>query len=304
MSILSILLSVVVAAQLDSTQMWVGQQSALNLSATIEAGEQVEFPVYGEDLQSGIEVVGRTNIDTVRLSDGRLQLKQTLTITSFQDSLFLINPIPFVSGEETIYTDQIALNVVQPFVIDTADNAIADIKPIYNAPIWWWGIIRWILLALGIVALGVGVYFLVKYLRKRYAGREQEVEPEVVEQRPAAEVAIEKLNAIKEQKIWQQGRQKEYHTELTDVVREYIARRFSISSQEQTSGEILADIKPQLSEKKEVYVLLKRMLSLADLVKFAKWQPAPDENEQSLVDAYHFVEQTTIKEEQTQTEES
>lgn len=304
MSILSILLSVVVAAQLDSTQMWVGQQSALNLSATIEAGEQVEFPVYGEDLQSGIELVGRTNIDTVRLSDGRLQLKQTLTITSFQDSLFLINPIPFVSGEETIYTDQIALNVVQPFVIDTADNAIADIKPIYNAPIWWWGIIRWILLALGIVALGVGVYFLVKYLRKRYAGREQEVEPEVVEQRPAEEVAIEKLNAIKEQKIWQQGRQKEYHTELTDVVREYIARRFSISSQEQTSGEILADIKPQLSEKKEVYVLLKRMLSLADLVKFAKWQPAPDENEQSLVDAYHFVEQTTIKEEQTQTEES
>lgn len=304
MSILSILLSIVVAAQLDSTQLWVGQQSDLNLTATIEQGELVQFPVYGEELQAGIEVVNRSNIDTTKLSDGRLQLSQKLTITSFQDSLFVINPLPFVSNGETIYTEQMVLNVIQPFQIDTANNAITDIKPIYKAPIWWWGVIRWILLAIGIAALGAGIYFLVKYLNKKLSDKQQEPKQEPVQLRPAEDVAIEKLNVIREQKIWQQGRHKDYHTELTDVVREYIARRYDISSQEQTSGEILDDIKPLLKDNKEVFALLKRMLSLADLVKFAKWQPASDENEQSLVDAYNFVKQTAVKEEQTQTEES
>ena len=34
------------------------------------------------------------------------------------------------------------------------------------------------------------------------------------------------------------------------------------------------------------------MLQLADLVKFAKWQPTPDENETALLAAYQFVNET------------
>lgn len=96
-------------------------------------------------------------------------------------------------------------------------------------------------------------------------------------------------------KIWQQGRLKEYHTELTDVIREYISRRFTVSSVEQTSDETLRALRPLLSDQKELFDQLRKMLTLADLVKFAKWTTTPDENEQSLRSAYSFVKETTIQ---------
>lgn len=292
MTLLTILLSIVVSAQLDSTQLMIGDQCDLRLQAVTDAQDKVQFPVYGEELIPGIEITDRTIIDTTSLKDGRVQLTQYLTITSFKDSLFFIPPVAFTSGEDTFLTDPLSLNVIQPFEIDSADNAITDIKGIYKAPVWWWGIIRWILLALGVCGLGVGAWFLARYIQKRRSNQPEEtVEPELL--RPAEEVALEKLDKIKEEKIWQQGRQKDYHTALTDTVREYIARRYAISSQEQTSSEILADIQPVLKERKDLFADLKQMLSLADLVKFAKWNPLPDENEKSLRSAYNFVRETT-----------
>ena len=92
--------------------------------------------------------------------------------------------------------------------------------------------------------------------------------------------------------MWQQNRAKEYHTQLTDVVRDYIARRFGICAVEQTSAEILAGIQPELSGQKTVYADLKTLLTTSDLVKFAKYKPLVSEDEKSLALAYQFVEAT------------
>lgn len=292
MNLLNLILAIVVTAQLDSAQLMIGDQCDLHLQATREKSEQLYFPVFGEELIPGIEIVDRTIVDTVNLKDGRVQMNQYLTITSFKDSLFVIDPLPFVAGTDTIYSDPLTLNILQPFVIDTTQNAITDIKPVYRAPIWWWGIIGAVLILLLIAALAVGLYFLIRYLKKRKKAAEQPiVDPELL--RPAEEVALEKLDKIKEDKIWQQGRYKDYHTDLTDVVREYISRRFNVYSVEKTSDETLDEIQPLLKEQKDLFLALKQMLHLADLVKFAKWQPTPDENEQSLRDAYRFVNETT-----------
>jgi hypothetical protein len=240
--------------------------------------------------------VDKTIIDTATLKDGRLQYNQYLTLTSFEDSLFYIAPLTFVSGDQTIQSEALTLNVVQPFEVDSADMAITDIKGVYDAPIWWWGIFRWVLLALGVVGISIGGYYLITYLQARVNKKEEELVP-VEQLRPADEVALEKLDAIREEKIWQSGRVKEYHTQLTDVVREYIARRFEVSSAEQTSDETLRAIRPLLNDKKELFEQLRKMLTLADLVKFAKWNAAPDENELSLRSAYTFVKETTSVEE-------
>ena len=291
---LTTILALVVSAAIDSTTLFIGDQTDLHLRATSEVGEQVQMPVLGEHLIPGIEIVDRTIVDTTTLSDGRVQYNQYLTLTSFEDSLFYIKPLPFVSGDDTIWSESLMLNVVQPFEMDSADLAITDIKGIYRAPIWWWGFLRWVLLALGIAGIGVGGYYLITCLQSRMGKRDEDavaVEP----LRPAEEVALEKLDAIREQKIWQTGLVKEYHTQLTDVVREYIARRFEVSSAEQTSDETLRAMRPLLSDNKDLYEQLRKMLTLADLVKFAKWTTTPDENELSLRSAYTFVKETTIK---------
>lgn len=294
------LLAIVVSAAIDSTTIIIGDQTDMKLQATCLPNEHVALPIFGEELINGIEVVDRTVTDTTMLPSGQMQLTQYLTLTSFKDSLFYIEPIPFVSGNDTLWSEPLSLNVVQPFRMDTADKAITDIKPIQKAPIWWWGIIRWILLGIGVAGLGTGAFFLGRYLKRRQNG---EIEPESTEPlRPAEEVALEKLEKIRSEKIWQDGKVKEYHTELTDVVREYIARRFDVSSGEKTSDETLRAMKPILNDQRELFAKLQKMLQLADLVKFAKWTTTPDENEGCLKSAYEFVQETTPVSEEPQEE--
>ena len=296
---LTTILALVVSAAIDSTTLFIGDQTDLHLRATCEVGELVQMPMLDKQLIPGIEIVDRTIVDTMLLNDGRVQYDQYLTLTSFEDSLFYIEPLAFVRGDDTVWSESLMLNVIQPFEVDSADLAITDIKGVYKAPIWWWGIIRWVLLALALAGLCVGAYYLIGYLQSRTSKQDDETaatEP----LRPAEEVALEKLDLIREPKIWQNGQVKEYHTQLTDVVREYIARRFEVSSTEQTSDETLRAMRPLLSDKKELYEQLRKMLTLADLVKFAKWTTTPDENELSLRSAYTFVKETTPVEEEPQ----
>ena len=287
---LNLLLAIIVSASIDSTTLFLGDQTQLRLQAVSEETETVRMPVYGEYLIPGIEIVRRTGVDSTLLKDGRLQLSQTLTITSFQDSLFAIAPLPFIAEGDTLYSDPLMLNVVQPFEMDSTP-AITDIKPIQKAPVWVWGWLRWVVLLLVLSAIGVGLYYLIKHIRDGRSLIHPYVQKEP--ERPAEEVALEKLDLIREEKIWQAGREKDYHTQLTDVVREYIGRRFDVHSTEKTSNETLREMKVVLKDQKELYSGLSQMLQLADLIKFAKWKATPEENERSLQTAYQFVRETT-----------
>ena len=297
---LDLLLAILVSAAVDSTTLMIGDQTDLHLEAVYDNSQKVEMPVFGAELIPGIEIVRRTPVDTVT-KNGQTTLRQDLTLTSFNDSLFYIDPIAFPADGDTFYSEAVSLNFIQPFEIDTA-LAITDIKDIRKAPIWWWGIIRWILLGALAIALAVGGYFGWKWIQKQRTPKTENQEPEVL--RPAEEVALEKLDLIRQDKIWQEGLTKQYHTELTDVIREYIGRRFMIRSNEKTSDETLRALKPVMTEQKELFGSLKSMLQLADLVKFAKWTATPEENERSLRTAYDFVHQTTPTEEEPTEETS
>ena len=102
----------------------------------------------------------------------------------------------------------------------------------------------------------------------------------------------EQLDAIKEEKIWQSGRTKDYYSAITEVLKEYISRVFDIDSVEMTTYEILGGLKKPLKNEASTWKQLKDLLTLADLVKFAKWSPLPDENEKIVKEAIDFVNNT------------
>ena len=231
----------------------------------------------------------RLPLDTQLADDGLLLVSQSYVLTSFDSALYFIDAQPFVDGADTLYSNPLSLKVVS-IPVDTAQHAIADIKPVYAPPFDWplfWLIV---LITLGVVALAVIGFFVYRYVKRHAAPSAEVAEPQDL--RPAHEIALERLDVIKAEKLWQQNRAKEYHTQLTDVVRDYIARRFGICAVEQTSAEILAGIQPELSGQKTVYADLKTLLTTSDLVKFAKYKPLVSEDEKSLALAYQFVEAT------------
>ena len=108
---------------------------------------------------------------------------------------------------------------------------------------------------------------------------------------PPHEEALLRLQQVKDEKLWQSGKIKEFYTEITDILREYMDRRFGINAMELTSEQILAFVRKN-PEMEEVRQLLRQMLELSDLVKFAKFIPLEDENQRSMSDAFAFVEKT------------
>ena len=99
-------------------------------------------------------------------------------------------------------------------------------------------------------------------------------------------------DAIKEEKLWQPGNEKEYYTRLTDTVRSYLDGELGISAMEQTSTEILCELKQCDKVEAVEREKIEEMLTTADYVKFAKFTPLQDENARHLDTAYAFVQTT------------
>lgn len=288
----NILLAIVVSASVDSTSLMLGDQTKMNVQVTVPAIEQVQTPDFEAQLPQGVECVSKSAIDTVKLDDGQVRLSQDLVLTSFGDTTYSIQPYIVTTAGDTLYADLSTITVLMPDSIDQMED-IYSIKSIEDVPIWWWDIVKWVVLALGILLLGAGLYFIWKWYERNYKHK-QKVVVVPVYTRPAEEEALERLAIIGSEKIWQQGKGKLYHTELTDVIRTYIGRRFDVHSTEKTSDETLRAMKPLIN--KELYARLAQMLQLADFVKFAKYEAMPNENEQALDIAYEFVYETTPKE--------
>ncbi len=285
--------SISVSARIDSALIWIGSQTRLTFEISQQPNQKVITPLFSDTIVSGLEIVEPLKNDTVKSPDGQVVISQHYTVTSFVDSLLYIPPYPFVLNGDTVWTKSLSLKVVQPFEIDTTANKFTDIKPVLVPKFYWKGLIKTVLLILAILLIIIALYFVIRrYIQKKPllpAPSPESLLPPYV-------VAIKKLNSIKQQKLWQQNRSKEFHTELTDVVREYIERTFEIPSLEMTSDEIISHLNHLKFESSSAYKALIQILQLADLVKFAKWNPLPDEHELSLSNSFLFVEQTKIDE--------
>jgi len=284
---------ITVNAKIDSTMIWIGNQAHLTYEVSQQPNQKVIMPAFTDSIPGGLELVEPGKMDTSKSPDGHLIVTQHYLVTAFKDSLLYIPAFPFVLNGDTVWSKSLSLKVVQPFKIDTTSKKIADIKPVIDMRFDWRDFLKTVLLILVILILiGALIYIFQRFFKKKPVLTENEIKL----LQPAHVVALNQLDKIKQEKLWQQGRPKEYHTELTDVLREYIERIFNINSMEMTSEEILDHLRTLRMEQKSTYQSLQQILKLADLVKFAKWNAAPDEHELSLLNAYLFVNQTKIEE--------
>ena len=268
---------------IDSAAILIGEQTTLHLTVTADKDRPVQIV---------IPVLNLSKADSTEIENDRLVIKQDVLITSFDSSLYLLPPLKVIDGVDTVYSNQVALKVSTIPVNADKPEEFNDIKTVWKPPFVWadyYPIIYGILLALFLICV---IAYIVKRIRaKKSLIPFKKEEPKL----PPHEQAIKELDEIKQQKLWQQGRSKEYYTLITDTLRKYIEERFGINAMEMTSGEIL-DLIRKNSEAQSVYDNLRQILQLADFVKFAKMNPLPDENDLSMMNAYLFVNQTKVEE--------
>lgn len=281
-----------VKASIDSTLILIGKQSHLVFEVSQPKHLVVQFPLFADTLVKGVNVVGKPKMDTIDLSHDRIQVKHTYTITSFDTALYYIPPYKVISGRDTFKTNALSLKVIT-YTVDTAKQSIYDIKKVYAPPFDWAAFFRIALIvALILIVLAAAVYVIWKYILKKPIP--------FIEKMTAVlsphQRALKELDQISNQKLWQHGREKEYYTRLTGVIREYLGERFNIQALEMTSAEILDEARIIQTEYPAAYDSLKKLLQLGDLVKFAKLHPLPEENELSINICYLFVNQTKQEE--------
>lgn len=83
-----------------------------------------------------------------------------------------------------------------------------------------------------------------------------------------------------------------YYDELTGIVRHYVAMRYAIPAQQQTSREFMDSTRTHAEFPAQETEPLRNLLRLADQVKFAKAEPTRAECDANLVAARAFVEKT------------
>lgn len=274
----------------DSIHRLIGQQVVLTIKVQAPASQKVSWPIVPDSL-GHFEILKRSAVDTSRGTEKNSKsYTQKLVVTSFDTGYITFPKLPFRtgSGNDTtmIYSDSIQMQYAS-VPVDTT-KAIKDIKGIMAAPLTVGEIMPWILgvMILGAVAIIAYTFYLRKKSKKPLIIFKPK--PEI----PAHILALEALNHLKDESIWKAGRFKEYYTGLTDILRNYLEKRYGVMAQEMTSDEIMEALKGQTND--GLMSKLRNLFSTADLVKFAKGIPEPHENEVNLDIAYDFVENTKL----------
>ncbi len=274
-------------AKVDSNHIMIGDWFKLHLE--IEHPNDVTVTIHSfPDSLEGFEVIKREEPSQKQIEQRTLRV-QDFIVTSFDSGMHIIPAIDVYytrAGDTTKYlieTSPVLMNV-GTVAVDTSKD-IKDVKPPLSVPITFADVLPYLLVLIGVA----GIVWLARYIiRKRKRG-----EPLIPEapSRPANELAIEALRSLESEKLWSRGKIKEFHSQLTDIIRLYIERRFKILAMESTTDEILNAFGKDTIENNPKDEL-KEILIRADLVKFAKFQPAAEENEKSLALGYKFVEET------------
>jgi hypothetical protein len=276
-----------VRANIDSTRILIGDQVNILYELEHKAGQTYNFPIFKDTLVKNVEVLSISPVDSQVLESGRVKLTQRLLITSFDTGFYVIPSQYFVNEFEfdSVKSEALPLEVFT-MEVDTT-KGIADIKEPFEVPLTFMEILPYLIVGL----LLIGIIILLWYFwRRRQTTPEEpvQVKPSI----PAHIWALQELDELAKQKLWQKGKIKLFHSRLSEIIRSYIEFRFDIPAMEQITSEIVDSFTKAKILDQEVLDNLHHALELSDLVKFAKWDPLPEENEKNMEIAYEFVYKT------------
>ena len=298
--------NVEVEGKVKSTDVQVGKPFTLDLSLKVPYGWFVEWNDFAQDgLSEQIDIIKRGNVERTADADSNVIVKQQLTLMTFDTGQIQLPAVGLTYAPSfddpmrlQAFTEPIDLYATT-MVVDTLQPYKPIVEPI-AVPITMKEVFPWLLVALLAVLLGLGVWLFVKRRKTRVDENGNVVKGPVI---PPYDKAVDDLKRLREEKMWQSGKVKEYFSSLTDIAREYIEGQFGVNAVEMTTDDILEEIRP-LRFSKETYDKLKDTMEVADLVKFAKYSASTLESDTALSNMTDFVNESYAHYQKKQAEEA
>ncbi|MGK9368554.1 hypothetical protein ACSSWA_06615 [Melioribacter sp. Ez-97] len=274
-----------VKATTDTSDYKIGDYIKYQLEITRSPDVKILMPSIKDSLKN-LEFIDTltTSIDKV---DNKIIEKRGY-LFSYYDSARVTIPsfrIKYVAGKDTglALVDSLVVNV-HSLKIDP-EKDIRDVKAPVTIPLDWLMIFLIILVVLIVLAL---IYIAYRYRKKKKGAAEESVETVKI---PPHEKALASLKELEAKKLWQRGFIKDYHSEITEIIRKYFEERFGFNALEQTTSEIIDELRKS-NDGGKIIDTSERFFNNADMVKFAKFEPLPEVNEEMMKQAYEIVERT------------
>ncbi len=203
---------------------------------------------------------------------------QTITVVDIEGNLAELR-----SDAVTVQVNSLIANEPEPEMKSDTGPGVVVLEEDYT------------LLYIGAVIGGIIVIALLTLLgRKLWSMRGPRQGPPPPPPRPAEEIALEKLEALKSSSYLDEGRHKVFHVTLSEAFREYLGNRYRFHSLDRSTEELLVDLR-RSHLKKDLFNKVVNLLGETDLVKFAKFIPGLEDSNGMLDEAFHIVDVTTMK---------
>ncbi|MEG2318802.1 MAG: hypothetical protein RSB85_08215, partial [Rikenellaceae bacterium] len=277
-----------VTTTLSQDTMMIGDQPTITVTVDKDIAQIIAFPEFDGEIAPNIELIEQSKIDTLKQDKRRERLTRIYKFTTFEAGNYSIGGFPVMYIDKNIVDTIYSLDSIRFFVktiaIDTTKDEIYTVKAPLKMPITWAEIQKYVWFSLLGLLILAALYYVIKRLRQNKSLLPQK--PKL----PPHILAINELEKIKKENLWQSGKVKLYYTRVTDVIRDYLGERFGVNAKEMTTDEILSIMEEQISKKGKDYQMLQELLRLSDLVKFAKLEPSPMDNQSAFDNAYYFIE--------------
>ncbi|MCX6828756.1 MAG: BatD family protein [candidate division Zixibacteria bacterium] len=278
-------LGITVETSVDRSEIYIGDLINYRLTIIHDSNIVLTPPPIGANL-GAFDVKDYQTDESTRLKDGRIKVESRFSLTTFTTGDYIIPPIPveFMLPDSTVkyLISEPTPIKVKSLLAESSDTAdIRDIKgPIefktsYALYYYFGGAF--------LILAAVAAYIFWRIRRKRM----QQGEP--VDLRKPWEIAFEELALLKEKNYPSDGQFKQFYVELTEIVRAYLGRIYTIPVLDMTTEEFLVVIMEEEIDE-QLFSRLKNFLGFADLVKFAKLIPEMDKVIQDYDEAVNIVE--------------
>ncbi len=277
----------------DTNNVLIGEHITLNINVKFKNVNNIVFPVFADTLEK-LDIVELFPVDTFRINNKIESLSKKFIVTAFDSGYYEIPPLiisyqrPNEDDIKITQTNSLVLNF-NTIHVDTSGTSLKDIKPPIEIPFDLEDLLPYLVIVLIILLL----YYILVYIFGKKRKKNEKVIPKYDPRIPADLEAIEHLQRLEKENLWQKGEFKKYYTKLTDILRVYIHRRYHLNSLEMTSVELIDELN-RYEQNFNAMNMIQYILNIADLAKFAKYEPINDENIESIKYSYSFINLTKV----------